>query len=190
MGPRAQYRYSSVGLLRLSPPIADTLTGTVPLPGGVRSVISEEETTCTEVAKRRPKRTRTAPSKWLPQIVTFVPPIVGPWAGRISSTLGAGTNVNLVVGLTRLEPPTADTTTKAAPEPDGTATLIRDDEIRRKIFARLAPKRTETEPRKLWPWIVTVVPPLLGPSGGVILVMVGGQQTGSGSRSQCSTRRR
>ena len=61
-----------------------------PEPAGVRQVISNGDTTVTEVALAPPIVT-VAPSgsKPVPAMVTNVPPTVGPVAGEIEATVGA-----------------------------------------------------------------------------------------------------
>ena len=51
--------------------------------------------------------------------------------------------------------------------------MISDDESTTKPVASFPPKRTDTVPTKLLPWIVTFVPPFVGPRAGVTLETVG-----------------
>jgi hypothetical protein len=76
--------------------------------------------------------------------------------------------------LVGLEPPTADTVTLAAPEPEGTATLSSEGEITSTAVAVLSPNSTDTDPTKLLPRIVTCVPPFSGPTAGEIPLITGG----------------
>ena len=52
---------------------------------------SDGENTRTPVASFPPKRTDTVPTKLLPWIDTFVPPLVGPLPGAILVIAGTGT---------------------------------------------------------------------------------------------------
>lgn len=71
--------------------MADTVTYTVPEPGGTTRVISDDERTCTLVASLLPKRTDTGPTKLLPRIVTFVPPLLAPAPGDTCVIVGGST---------------------------------------------------------------------------------------------------
>ena len=74
------------------PPAVVTRTLAVPaLPGGVVAVIVVELTTMTFVAAAPPMVTAVAPVRLVPVIVTLVPPSVGPVAGEMPVTVGAGT---------------------------------------------------------------------------------------------------
>ena len=109
------------------------------MPAGALTVISEEEMRRRPVANRWPKRTEIAPAKLRPQIVTRVPPLVGPRAGEISEIVGVAKNVYLAIGVVGLEPPTAVTVTLEVPEPGGTTALICDREITRTALAAAPP---------------------------------------------------
>ena len=67
-----------------------TVTSTVPDPGGEVAVISHSLTSVTFVAPLDPKSTVVAPVRFVPEIVTLVPPPVGPEDGLIPVTAGAG----------------------------------------------------------------------------------------------------
>jgi len=75
------------------------------------TTISDEETTRNSLAGLVPKCTVNVPTKPLPQIVTFVPPLVGPLAGVRLLIVGAATKVYLPGAVVRLETPAADTVT-------------------------------------------------------------------------------
>lgn len=87
------------------------MTWTVPDPGGTVTVISDEESTRRPVPRFPPKLTQTVPTKLLPQIVTLVPPLVGPRTGVTLETVGRGTKVYLAAAVVLLEPPLAETVT-------------------------------------------------------------------------------
>jgi len=56
---------------------------------GETAVISVEETTVKLVAATPPKRTLVAPVKFVPVMVTVVPPVLGPEVGETLVTVGA-----------------------------------------------------------------------------------------------------
>ena len=69
-----------------------TTTLLVPaVPAGVIQVMVVELTTLTLVVTVPPIVTIVAPVKFVPVIVTLVPPATGPLAGAIEVTVGAGT---------------------------------------------------------------------------------------------------
>jgi len=74
----------------LVPPSVVTLTLTVPVPAGDVAVIWVAEMTMNDVAAVAPKVTAVAPVKFVPVIVTDVPPAVGPAVGETDVTVGAG----------------------------------------------------------------------------------------------------
>lgn len=153
--------------------MAETVTYTVPAPGGAVTVISDEETTRTAVASLPPKCTDTVPTKLVPRIITFVPPCVAPVVGVTLETVGGSTNLNLAPAVGLLVPPTVDTVTDTVPDPEGAVTVISDGESTRTTVPGFPPKWTETVPTKLWPVTDTFVPPFAGPLAGVTLVTVG-----------------
>jgi hypothetical protein len=78
----------STALVALVPAGVVTVTSTVPEPGGDDAVISVELTRLTLVAPFGPKLMPVAPTKFVPVIVTLVPPAVGPDAGLTPVTVG------------------------------------------------------------------------------------------------------
>ena len=73
------------------PPPAVTVTSTVPVPGGDVVVIDVGLTTVNGVAGLpAPKETAVTAVKFVPVIVTEVPPAPGPVEGLIPVTVGAG----------------------------------------------------------------------------------------------------
>lgn len=89
-GGGALYVNRSAALVPLVPPGVVTVTSTVPEPGGEVAVICVELTTATFVAPFAPKATDVAPVRFVPVIVTLVPPDVGPEAGLMPVTVGGG----------------------------------------------------------------------------------------------------
>ncbi len=83
----------------------------MPDPGGAVTVTSDDESTLTAVPRFSPKRTNTVPTKLLPQIVTVVPPFVGPRVGVTSVIVGGATKVYLAAVVAWLEPPRVETVT-------------------------------------------------------------------------------
>src|SRR5579862_1774340 len=66
-----------------------TVASTVPDPGGVVAVMVLASFTV-KVEAIPPKSTSEAPVKFVPEMVTEVPPALGPVAGLIPVTVGAG----------------------------------------------------------------------------------------------------
>jgi hypothetical protein len=73
------------------PPGVATVTVTVPAlaAGGETAEIDFEESTVKLAAAADPKLTEVVPERWLPVMVTVVPPLVGPSEGDTSLTAGA-----------------------------------------------------------------------------------------------------
>ena len=77
------------------PPAVVTVTSTVPtLPAGLTAVICVSELTVNELATVEPNWMPVAPMKFVPVIVTDVPPLVGPALGPINVIVGAALYVN------------------------------------------------------------------------------------------------
>ena len=68
-----------------------TRTSTVPVPAGAVAVIWVALLTVKPVALVAPKRTAVAPLKFVPVMVTVVPPVAGPDVGEMLLTVGAPT---------------------------------------------------------------------------------------------------
>ena len=75
-------------LVALVPIGVVTVTFTVPLPAGLVAMIWLFELTLNDLAALVPKSTAVAPTKLAPEILTLVPPVVGPWLGESSNTAG------------------------------------------------------------------------------------------------------
>ena len=71
------------------PPLV-TVTSAVPEPGRVITVIDVALFTVKLVAGVEPKSTPVTPVKFVPVMVTGVPPAAGPLVGLIPDTVGAG----------------------------------------------------------------------------------------------------
>ena len=71
------------------PPGVVTVTSMVPLPGGAVAVMLVADTTVNDEAAVEPNDTLVAPVKFVPVIVTLVPPAVGPDVGETDVTVGA-----------------------------------------------------------------------------------------------------
>ena len=72
------------------PPGVVTVTCTVPEPAGEVAVILVADSTLTPVAALAPNLTVLAPVRFVPVIVTEVPPAAGPLVGSTFVTVGAG----------------------------------------------------------------------------------------------------
>jgi hypothetical protein len=75
----------------LVPPGVVTVTSTVPAPAGEVAVICVALLTVNVVAAVAPNFTAVVPVKFVPVMVTTVPPAAGPLAGLTSVTVGAAT---------------------------------------------------------------------------------------------------
>ena len=74
---------------RTRPPAVVAVTSTVPAPAGAVAVIRVALLTVKLVAAVTPKFTAVAPVKFVPLMVTLVPPLVGPAVGLMAVTVGA-----------------------------------------------------------------------------------------------------
>ena len=71
-----------------APPEPSTITLTVPAPAGLVAVISVAETTSTLVARVVPNSTIEPSLKFVPVMITVVPPAAGPKSGLTPVTVG------------------------------------------------------------------------------------------------------
>lgn len=79
-------------LVALAPPGVATMISTVPTPpGGDTAVIDVGLLSVKDVAGVAPKLTELVPVKFVPLIVTLVPPEAGPLFGEMDATVGAAT---------------------------------------------------------------------------------------------------
>jgi hypothetical protein len=83
----------------LVPPDVVTLTSTVPDPAGEVALICVALLKLNVVAAVPPKLTAVTPVKFVPVIVTLVPPVVRPVFGLTLVTVGAGVGVGVAEGV-------------------------------------------------------------------------------------------
>ena len=82
--------YSSAAEVALVPPGVLTVTSTVPEPAGEVAVTCVGDSALSELALVEPNLTSLAPVRFVPVIVTVVPPAAGPLVGSTLLTVGAG----------------------------------------------------------------------------------------------------
>ena len=85
----ATYVNWSAELVADVPPGVTAVTSTVPVPAGLVAVIDVELFTVKLVAGVEPKSTAVAPVRFVPVMVTVVPPAAGPLVGLTADTVGA-----------------------------------------------------------------------------------------------------
>ena len=161
--------------LPLCDPTLVTVTVTAPAaPAGVVAVICVLFTTTTFVAAAEPNVTVAPDTKFVPVIVTAVPPDVGPLLGDTLLTVGGATNVKPVarVPLCPLEFVTVTITAPAVPA--GVVAVMLVLLTTTTFVAAVLPNVTVAPEAKFVPVIVTAVPPVVGPVVGNTLVTVGG----------------
>ncbi len=152
-----------------------TLTPTAPAaPAGVLAVIWVLLRTDTFVALLLPKATCAPEIKFVPVIVTGVPPATGPDVGDTDETVGKPVYVNALAS-TLLVPAEVVTLTPTAPTtPAGVFAVIWVPLRTDTFVALLLPKATCAPEIKFVPVIVTGVPPATGPVLGDTEETVGG----------------
>jgi hypothetical protein len=164
----------SFALVALVPPTVVTLTSTIPATcAGDVAVIVVALLTVKPVAAVAPKSTAVAPVKFVPVIVTDVPPAAGPLVGFTFVTVGAATNVNSSFALVALVPPTVVTVTSTVPAACAGDVAVIEVSLLTVKPAAVAPKFTAVAPVNPVPVIVTDVPPDDGPLDGATFVTVG-----------------
>jgi hypothetical protein len=137
-------------------------------------VIEVAEITLNVSAGEVPKLTAVVPVKFVPLIVTTVPPTVGPPEGDTLVTVGGATYVNSSAGEVAEFPPVVVTVTSTVPAvPAGATAVIEVAEMMVNEVAGVVPKLTALAPVKFVPVIATVVPPDVEPLVGEIPVTVG-----------------
>jgi hypothetical protein len=153
------------------------VTVTVPapaLPAGVVAVIVVLFTTTTFVAATPANVTVAPVAKFVPVIVTDVPPAVDPLFGLTLLTAGGARYVNPLAKLP-LNPLGLVTVTAAAPAtPAGVVAVIVVLLVTTTFVAAVPPNVTVAPVAKFVPVIVTAVPPAVVPLFGLTLVTVGG----------------
>ncbi len=117
-----------------------------------------------------PKVTADAPVKPLPMIVTLVPPVAGPDVGLTLLTVGTYANC---VGEFAVPPAVVTETVTAPAACAGAVAVICVALLTVKLVAGVLPKVTAVAPVRFVPVIVTLVPPVVGPDVGLMLVTVG-----------------
>jgi hypothetical protein len=163
-----------------APPAVVTMTSTAAAAcAGVVTVIDVAEITVTDVPGTPPNATPVAPVKFVPVIVSLVPPAVDPLEGLIAVTVGAEVppwNVNRSPVPGGDDPPAVVTmTSTAAAACAGAVTVIDVAEITVTDVPGMPPNETPVAPLKLVPVIVTLVPPAVEPLAGLIPVTVGAE---------------
>ena len=149
------------------PPTVVTLMVTVPaVCAGLvtTSVVATSDVTL--VAGLAPKATAVAPLRWVPLMVTTVPPVVYPVVGANVVMVGGGwTYLNFAVDVT--EPPAVVTMMATVPAVSAglvTTSCVKVSDVT--LAAGLAPNVTAVAPAKWVPLMVTTVPPVVGPRPG------------------------
>jgi hypothetical protein len=154
------------------------VTTTVTTPNawaGAVAVICESLTTVTAVAAVPPRVTPVVPIRFVPVIVTLLPPAIGPAAGAMAVNVGNGRYVYALF-LRAVWPSLLVTTTSMEPVvPAGVKAVIVVAEDLTTVVAGTPPIVTPSNPpaTKFVPVMVIAVPPATGPDAGAMLVNVG-----------------
>jgi hypothetical protein len=155
-------------------PLTVTVTLTAPaLPAGVVAVMLVLLTTTTFVAAALPNVTVAPVAKFVPVIVTDVPPATGPLFGLTLLTVGVTTYVYPFARLP-LCPLTVTVTVTAPSAPAGAVAVIVVLFTTATFVAATLPNFTVAPETKFVPVIVTGVPPAVDPVFGLTLLTVGG----------------
>jgi hypothetical protein len=150
-----------------------TVTVTAPaLPAGVVAVIVVAFTTTTFVAAALPNFTVAPETKFVPVIVTAVPPAVDPVFGLTLLTVGDATYVNPFARFPLCAPTVTVTVTAPALPADVVAVIVVLFTTTTFVAAAL-PNVTVAPVAKFVPVIVTAVPPAVDPVFGLTLLTVG-----------------
>jgi len=131
--------------------------------------VIEVELATTFVASTPPIRT-VAPARFVPVIVTTVPPDSGPVAGATVAIVGAGRYVKPFVFVAT--PPGAVTTTFFAPADPAGVVHVTDVDVAT-TFVAATPPTVTLEPERFVPVIEIAVPPAAGPDDGVTVAIAG-----------------
>lgn len=163
--------------LALSPPGFVTVTVTLPAePAGLAATMLVLLFTVTLVAAVVPNITLAPARKFVPVIVTPVPPVVGPLLGLILVIVG-GKDALYVKALDKLplSPLGLITATLTAPAVFAGAVAVMELLlVTETLVAAALPKVTVAPETKFVPVIVTMVPPIVEPTVGETLLTVGG----------------
>ena len=131
-------------------------------------------TTATLVAAVEPNVTVAPVAKFVPVMVTAVPPATGPLFGLTLVTVGSTMYVNALARLP-LCPPELVTVTVAVPAlPAGVVAVMVVLLTTVTLVAAVEPNVTVAPAAKFVPVMVTTVPPEVDPLFGLMLVTVGG----------------
>jgi hypothetical protein len=150
-----------------------TVTVTAPaLPAGVVAVIVVAFTTTTFVAAALPNFTVAPETKFVPVIVTAVPPAVDPVFGLTLLTVGDATYVNPFARFPLCAPTVTVTVTAPTLPADVVAVIVVLFTTTTFVAAAL-PNVTVAPVAKFVPVIVTAVPPAVDPVFGLTLLTVG-----------------
>jgi hypothetical protein len=151
-----------------------TVTVTAPaLPTGVVAVMLVLLTTTTFVAAALPNVTVAPDAKFVPVIVTAVPPAVVPVFGLTLLTVGATTYVYPFVRLPLCDPKLVTVTVTAPVLPVGVVAVMLVLLTTTTFVAAELPNVTAAPEAKFVPVIVTDVPPDVDPVFGLTLITVG-----------------
>jgi hypothetical protein len=154
-----------------------TVTSTTPAdPAGDIPIIMPEETTLNVATGVLPKFTAVAPVKFVPLIVTNVPPATGPLVGEIPVTVGVKGPTYVYSSATEIADVPLGVVTVISTTPAtwaGATAVIELLETTLNDVAGELPKLTAVAPVKPVPFIVTFVPPIIGPLVGERPVTVG-----------------
>src|SRR5690606_23624213 len=134
-GPTAEMTSAGVTAVNAPGAAADWPSGSVTdtgnVPGGsagVRTTMLVDETPCTTPGVV-PKRTTAPAVKLVPDSVTSVPPLVGPFVGAIPTTTGAGATYVKAAAFVADGPPGLTTLTSTEPAGrEGVVTTMAEDE--------------------------------------------------------------
>jgi hypothetical protein len=151
-----------------------TTTFTAPAAcAGVVAVICVPLATTTFVAGVPPNVTVAPVTKFVPVMLTAVPPVVGPLLGLTLLTVGAATYVNPLVRLPLCVSGLVTTTFTAPAACAGVVAVIWLVLTTTTFVAVVPPNVTVAPVTKFVPVMVTAVPPAVGPLLGLTLVTVG-----------------
>jgi hypothetical protein len=153
-------------------PFSVTATVAAPVPAGVVAVIWVPLTTTTLVAAVPLNVTVAPAAKFVPVIVTTVPPAVGPLFGDTPLTMGRTEYVNPAVRLP-LCPLTVTVTVTPPPLPAGVVAVMVVLLNTTTLLAADPPNVTVAPAAKFVPVIVTGVPPTVDPVFGDTLLTDG-----------------
>ena len=155
-------------------PFTVTVTVTAPAaPVGVVAVIVVLFTTTTFVAEPFPNFTVAPAAKFVPVMVTPVPPATGPLFGLTLLTVGVTTYVYPFARLPLCEPAFVTVTVTAPVLPAGVVAVIVVPFTTTTFVAAALPNVTVAPVAKFVPVIVTDVPPNVEPLLGETLLTVG-----------------